>query len=64
MLLRNSKNIQKGNWDDLEKQITQSARQTDYWQSEFVQLVKQASNIYQSGKKKKRKNLFKKKGEG
>ena len=61
MLLRNSKHIQKGNWDDLEKQITQSARQTDYWQSEFVQLVKQASNIYQSGKKKKRKPLFKKK---
>jgi Ca-activated chloride channel family protein len=64
MLLRNSKHIQKGNWDDLEKQITQSARITDYWQTEFVQLVKQASNIYQTGKKKKKKPLFKKKEVG
>ena len=64
MLLRDSKHIQKGNWDDLEKQIAQSARMTDYWQSEFVQLVKQASNIYQAGKKKKRKPLFKKKEDG
>jgi len=59
MLLRNSKHLNKATWDDLQKQVAQSARINDFWQSEFVQIVQQSSNIYQAGKKKKRKSIFK-----
>ena len=61
MLLRNSKYLQDGNWDDLQIQLTKSVKFSDFWQSEFAEIVKQASNIYQTGKKKKRKSLFRKK---
>lgn len=63
MLLRNSKYLNKGSWEDLQQQVARSARLNDFWQAEFVQIVQQASNIYQEGKKKKRKSLFRKKEE-
>jgi Ca-activated chloride channel family protein len=61
MLLRNSKHLNKGNWDDLQQQVARSARLNDFWQSEFMQIVQHASNIYQVGKKKKKKAIFRKK---
>ena len=64
MLLRSSKHLNKGNWDALHLQVSQSARRDDFWQSEFVEIVKQSSNIYQADKKKKRKYIFKKKEVG
>ena len=60
MLLRNSKHIQNGNWEDLQSQLSRSAKMQDFWQAEFRQIVKDASNIYGSGKNK-RKPLFKRK---
>jgi Ca-activated chloride channel family protein len=60
MLLRNSKHVQEGNWEDLQMQLEKSARPNDFWQTELLEIVKQASNIYQTGKKKRR-FLFKKK---
>lgn len=57
MLLRNSKYIERGSWDDLQLQLQQSVRLSDFWQAEFSEIVKQASNIYQAGKKKKKFRL-------
>ena len=60
MLLRNSKYLQTGNWDELQLQLMKSVKSSDFWQAEFADIVKQAISIYQPGKKK-RKSLFKKK---
>jgi Ca-activated chloride channel family protein len=61
MLLRNSKYLKSGNWDDLQLQLAKSASKIDFWQKECEQLVKQAVNIYNPEKKKKKKLIFRKK---
>jgi Ca-activated chloride channel family protein len=63
MLLRNSKHLKNGNWEDLQNQLTKSASKLDFWQKECEQLVQQAANIYQPEKKKKKKSFFKKRKE-
>jgi Ca-activated chloride channel family protein len=54
MLLRNSKHVKNTTWDALQAQVNKSARRSDFWQDEFIQIVKQASYIYDVGKKKKK----------
>ncbi len=61
MLLRNSKHLNNAGWDDLQKQVAQSACAGDFWQAEFSEIVEKAAQIYQPGKKKKKKHSQKKK---
>ena len=60
MMLRNSKHVNNATWDDLEEQVVKSAKKNDFWQQELIQIVQQASNIYQVGKKKKKSRHKKK----
>jgi hypothetical protein len=63
MLLKNSKHIKNASWDDLLLQVDKSARRSDFWQEEFIQIVQQASYIYDTGKKKKKFRINKKKSD-
>lgn len=63
MLLKNSKHIKNASWDDLLLQVDKSARRSDFWQEEFIQIVQQAFYIYDTGKKKKKFRINKKKSD-